>query len=91
MSWSDILLRILKDNDIRLIAYVPDNVLTPLIAGVGADNYFLPVSATREDEAIGTATGAYMAGLARRFLRAWASLPFPALLARRMGIPDCLG
>jgi hypothetical protein len=27
----------LKDNDIRLIAYVPDNVLTPLIAGVSAD------------------------------------------------------
>jgi sulfopyruvate decarboxylase alpha subunit len=53
----------LKDNDIRLIAYVPDNVLTPLIAGVSADNYFLPVGATREDEAVGTATGAYMAGL----------------------------
>jgi sulfopyruvate decarboxylase alpha subunit len=53
----------LKDNDIRLIAYVPDNVLTPLLAGVSADNYFLPVGATREDEAIGTATGAYMAGL----------------------------
>jgi sulfopyruvate decarboxylase TPP-binding subunit len=52
MTWSDTLLRILKDNDIRLIAYVPDNVLTPLIAGVGADNYFLPVSATREDEAL---------------------------------------
>ena len=63
MTWSDTLLRILKDNDIRLIAYVPDNVLTPLIAGVSADNYFLPVNATREDEAIGTATGAYMAGL----------------------------
>jgi sulfopyruvate decarboxylase alpha subunit len=63
MSWSDTLLKILKDNDIRLIAYVPDNVLTPLIAGVNADNYFLPVGATREDEAIGTATGAYMAGL----------------------------
>jgi sulfopyruvate decarboxylase alpha subunit len=63
MSWSDTLLRILKDNDIRLIAYVPDNVLTPLIAGVSADNYFLPVGATREDEAIGTASGAYMAGL----------------------------
>jgi sulfopyruvate decarboxylase alpha subunit len=63
MSWSDTLLRILKDNDIRLIAYVPDNVLTPLLAGVSADNYFLPVGATREDEAIATATGAYMAGL----------------------------
>jgi len=63
MSWSDTFLRLLKDNDVRLVAYVPDNVLTPLIGGVTADNYFLPVGATREDEAMGTITGAYMAGL----------------------------
>jgi sulfopyruvate decarboxylase TPP-binding subunit len=41
----------------------PDNVLTPLIKGVISDNYFMPVGATREDEAIGAVTGAYMAGL----------------------------
>ena len=63
MGWSDTFLRLLKDNDVRLVAYVPDNVLTPLIGGVTADNYFLPVGATREDEAVGTITGAYMAGL----------------------------
>ena len=63
MSWSDTLLAILKDNDVRLITYVPDNVLTPLIDGVAADNYFLRVGATREDEAVGAVTGAYMAGL----------------------------
>ncbi len=63
MAWSDTFLGILKDNDVRLISYVPDNVLTPLIKGVDADNYFRPVCATREDEAIGTVTGAYMAGL----------------------------
>ena len=63
MTWSDTFLGILKDNDVRLVSYVPDNVLTPLITGVTADNYFLPVNATREDEAIGTVTGAYMAGL----------------------------
>ena len=63
MSWSDTFLALLKDNDIRLIGYVPDNVLTPLIKGVTTDNYFMPVGATREDEAIGTVTGAYMAGL----------------------------
>jgi sulfopyruvate decarboxylase alpha subunit len=63
MAWSDIFLGILKDNDVRLISYVPDNVLTPLLKGVASDNYFLPVGATREDEAIGTVTGAYMAGL----------------------------
>ena len=63
MTWSDSLLAILKDNDVRLIAYVPDNVLTPLINGVAADNYFLSLGATREDEAVGAVTGAYMAGL----------------------------
>ena len=63
MSWSDTFLAILKDNAVRLVGYVPDNVLTPLLTGVAADNYFLPVGATREDEAIGTLTGAYMGGL----------------------------
>ena len=63
MPWADAMLRVLKDNEVRLVTYVPDNVLTPLIAGASADNYFMPVVATREDEAIGTLTGAYMGGL----------------------------
>jgi hypothetical protein len=29
MSWSDNFLRSLKENDVRLVTYVPDNVLTP--------------------------------------------------------------
>jgi sulfopyruvate decarboxylase alpha subunit len=63
MAWSDTFLGLLKDNDVRLVSYVPDNVLTPLLKGVTADNYFLAVGATREDEAIGIVAGAYMAGL----------------------------
>ena len=63
MPWADGILRMLKDNEVRLVTYVPDNVLTPLIGGAVADNYFMPVVATREDEAIGTLTGAYMGGL----------------------------
>lgn len=50
-------LRTLKDNEVRLVSYVPDNVLTPLIAGAAADNYFMSVNATREDEALGLGTG----------------------------------
>ena len=34
MAWSEAFLKVLKDNDVRLVTYVPDNVLTPLIAGV---------------------------------------------------------
>jgi sulfopyruvate decarboxylase TPP-binding subunit len=63
MSWSDIFLKSLKDNDVRLVTYVPDNVLTPLIKGVTSDNYFMSANATREDEAIGMVTGAWMGGL----------------------------
>jgi sulfopyruvate decarboxylase alpha subunit len=63
VSWSETILAALKENDIRLVTYVPDNVLTPLIAGVAADNYFISVPATREDEAVGALTGAYMGGL----------------------------
>src|SRR5882762_5555429 len=63
MTWSDTFLRVLKENDIRLVSYVPDNVLTPLIAGAGADNYFMSIGATREDEAVGTLAGAYMGGM----------------------------
>ena len=63
MGWSEIFLQTLKDNDVRLVTYVPDNVLTPLIDGVTADNYFMPVNATREDEAIGTVAGAWMGGM----------------------------
>ena len=63
MTWADTFLRTLKENDVRLVTYVPDNVLTPLIAGAAADNYFMSIGATREDEAVGTLAGAYMGGL----------------------------
>jgi sulfopyruvate decarboxylase alpha subunit len=62
MTWSETILQTLKDNDVRLVSYVPDNVLTPLIDGVIGDNYFMSVCATREDEALGVVAGAWMAG-----------------------------
>jgi sulfopyruvate decarboxylase alpha subunit len=63
MPWSDAFLKVLKDNDVRLVTYVPDNVLTPLINGVTTDNYFRSICATREDEAVGMAAGAWMGGM----------------------------
>src|SRR5436309_98016 len=63
MSWSETFLQVLKDNDVRLVTYVPDNVLTPLIRGIHADNYFMPANATREDEAMGIVAGDWMAGM----------------------------
>ena len=63
MTWSNTILKALKDNDVRLVAYVPDNVLTPLIQGITSDNDFISIGATREDEAIGVLAGAWMGGM----------------------------
>ena len=63
MTWSQTLLDVLKDNEVQLVTYVPDNVLTPLIRGAVDDQYFTSLVTTREDEAIGIVTGAWMAGL----------------------------
>ena len=41
MAWSDAFLKALNDNDVRLVTYVPDNVLTPLIAGITSDDCFI--------------------------------------------------
>ncbi len=61
--WHQIVLETLKANDVRLIVYVPDRVLTQLIAALHADAFFTVFAATREEEAVGIITGAYMAGL----------------------------
>jgi hypothetical protein len=37
MSWSEVVLQTLKRNDIRLVPYVPDRVLTALIKNIHAD------------------------------------------------------
>jgi len=60
--WHDVVLASLKDNDVRLIPYVPDRVLTPLIKALHADPFFTTFATAREEEAIGVITGAWMGG-----------------------------
>jgi sulfopyruvate decarboxylase alpha subunit len=62
-TWYDIILATLKANDVRLVVYVPDRVFTPLIKGIHADPFFNAFAATREEEALGIITGAWMGGL----------------------------
>ncbi|MBV8149935.1 MAG: decarboxylase [Candidatus Eremiobacteraeota bacterium] len=62
-SWPDVVLRTLKQNDVRLAVYVPDKVLVPLIQGVHGDAFFTPICATREEEGVGICAGAWMGGL----------------------------
>src|SRR6476661_10850559 len=62
-TWYDIVLKVLKANQVKLVAYVPDNVLKPLIERLHADDYFTVICPAREEEAVGIVTGAWMAGL----------------------------
>jgi sulfopyruvate decarboxylase alpha subunit len=62
-SWHEIVLATLKANDVKLAVYVPDRVFTPLIAALHADDYFTTFACTREEEALGIVTGAWMGGL----------------------------
>jgi sulfopyruvate decarboxylase alpha subunit len=62
-GWHERVVKALKANDVRLVTYIPDNVLTPLIDAVHADSYFRVLCPAREEEAAGIVAGAYMAGL----------------------------
>ena len=62
-AWHEVILATLKDNDVRLVPYVPDRVLTPLIKALHADDFFTTFPCTREEEAIGIVTGAWMGGM----------------------------
>jgi sulfopyruvate decarboxylase alpha subunit len=62
-AWHEIVLATLKSNDVKLVIYVPDRVLTPLIKAIHADPFFTTFPCTREEEAIGIITGAWMGGL----------------------------
>jgi sulfopyruvate decarboxylase alpha subunit len=62
-TWHGIVLATLKANDVKLVVYVPDRVFTPLIEAIHADSFFIAFAATREEEALGIISGAWMGGL----------------------------
>ena len=62
-AWHEVLLGVLRANEVRLVPYVPDNVLKPLIAAVHADPWFTAFPTAREEEAVGILAGAAMAGV----------------------------
>jgi len=61
-SWHGIVQQTLKRNEIRLVPYVPDRVLTTLIKNLHADPYFTAFPTAREEEAVGIVSGAWMGG-----------------------------
>src|SRR5512139_3000714 len=62
-SWYETVLAALKSNNVKLVTYVPDRVFTPLIKALHADSFFTTFPCTREEEAVGIITGAWMGGL----------------------------
>jgi sulfopyruvate decarboxylase alpha subunit len=62
-AWHEAVIQAFKDNNVRLVVYVPDNVLRPLIDAVHTDDFFTAFAAAREEEAVGIVCGAAMAGL----------------------------
>jgi sulfopyruvate decarboxylase alpha subunit len=60
--WHEIVQDTLKRNDVKLVAYVPDKVFTPLIKSLHADKDFLTFATAREEEALGVLSGAWMGG-----------------------------
>ena len=63
MHWAETVLNCLRGAGVRLVAYVPDQVLIPLIEGAERESHFTPLVATREEEAIGIAAGGLLGGL----------------------------
>ena len=61
-TWHGAVIRALKDNEVRIVVYVPDNVLRPLIDAVHSDPFFTVFATAREEEAVGIVCGAAMAG-----------------------------
>jgi sulfopyruvate decarboxylase alpha subunit len=61
-TWHAILQRTLKANAVKLVTYVPDRVLAPLITSIHADPFFTAVATAREEEAVGIIAGAWMGG-----------------------------
>ena len=60
--WYRLAIDVFKAHDIRLVTYVPDNVLRPLVEAIEADPFFTAFATTREEEALGVLTGAWMGG-----------------------------
>lgn len=76
--WWQIVHAGLKKHGIKVVAHVPDAVLTPLIKALEADPEFDVLPLTREEEGVGILSGAYLGGQRG------------ALLMQSSGIGNCV-
>jgi len=61
--WDQVVLDTLKQNEVRLVPYVPDKVLGSLITKLHADASFTTFPTAREEEAVGIVSGGWMGGV----------------------------
>lgn len=61
MGWADTIVQCLKERDVWLVSYVPDAISWNVVSRLEQDPFFKVVPATREEEAVGIACGAYAA------------------------------
>jgi sulfopyruvate decarboxylase alpha subunit len=60
MDWETAALSSLEANDVDTVACLPDTVISSLIAGAKDDDFFSVVEVTREEQAVGVASGAWL-------------------------------
>src|SRR5262249_45393205 len=77
-SWSKHVADVLRRNDIHLFATVPDYIVSQTLEHLWADPACTVVTATREEEALGILSGAWLGG--RR----------GALLMQNSGLGNCI-
>jgi hypothetical protein len=51
--WHERVVKVLKANEVRLVTYIPDNVLTALIQAVHADPWFRAICPARVPQTLG--------------------------------------
>ncbi|MFB6155658.1 MAG: hypothetical protein ABEJ22_07155 [Haloferacaceae archaeon] len=62
MAWEDDILAALQRNGVEFVAYLPDTVVGDLVEAVEGDERFTAVRVTREEEAVGVLSGAWLGG-----------------------------
>src|SRR3977135_2969232 len=77
----------LTRNDVRLVPYVPDRVLTTRIKNLHADPFFTTFPAAREEEAVGIVAGAWMGGMRGAMLMQTSGFATLANALASMAIP----
>jgi sulfopyruvate decarboxylase alpha subunit len=62
MKWPELIVNILKENDIRSISFLPDTVLGKILNVASKDPAFTFTTLAREEEGVGVVTGEYLGG-----------------------------